>query len=66
MLGAEGRKAYRRVVGGKVIVDAHVFKKPADVCVKKMFYFFEVKLGIDKNRADIRFNYIGEALQADC
>lgn len=52
------------MVCGKGIVDAHIFEEPADVGIEKSLYFFEVELGVNENRANIGFNYIGEALRA--
>lgn len=44
------------------VVNAHVFKEPADVNVKEAFYFCKVELGIYEDGTDVGFDYVGEAL----
>lgn len=58
----EGR-AYRWVIVGKCVVDAHVFKVMSNVGFEKSFDFFEVEFRIDKYGANIGFDYVGKALQ---
>ena len=57
------RRAYRRMIIGKGVIDIHILEKPSDVFAKEALNLSIVEFRVNKNGADVRLHNIRESLE---